>query len=141
MARWKRTIDIDAAPARVWTVMADVSRWPEWTESILSVDEVSDSFGPDGTAMVHPRGQARSKYTVTRWEPGHGFDWETKSRGAVAVGGHWIEPNGEGRSRVTLSVEVRSPVATLLRPLLSRGVNGNLDLEAAGLKRRSEEAQ
>lgn len=138
MARWERSIEVEATPARVWNVMADVARWPEWTESILSVEEVSPDFGKGGTALVHAKGQSRSKFTVTTWEPGRGFDWETKSRGATAVGGHWIEPAGEGRSRVTLSVEVGGMVATLLKPLLSKGVNGNLEMEAAGLKRRSE---
>ena len=43
MARWERSIEIEATPAHVWGVMADVSRWPEWTDSILSVEDVTRS--------------------------------------------------------------------------------------------------
>ena len=138
MARWERAIDIEASPARVWAVMADVARWPEWTPSILSVEEVSPDFGLGGTAMVHARVAPRSKYTVTRWEPGLGFDWETKVRGAKSVGGHWIEPRGEGKSRVMLSLEVKGIAGFLGRPFISKGISESLRQECEGLKARSE---
>lgn len=138
MARWERTIEIDAPPARVWAVMADVARWPEWTPSIESVEEASPDFGLGGTAMVKAKVAPLSKYTVTRWEPGRGFDWETKVRGATSVGGHWIEPNGEGKSRVTLSLEVRGIAGFLGRPFISRGIRESLEHECEGLRRASE---
>jgi len=141
MAHWERSITIEATPARVWTVMSDVARWPEWTASIRSVEEVTPpGLGDGGTAVVDAVGAPRSKYTVTRWEPGHGFDWETKVRGVRTIGGHWVEPAGEGRSRVTLAIDVKGLAGTLFRPLLSRTMNRNLGMEAEGLKRRSEEA-
>lgn len=140
MARWEHSIDINATPARVWAIMANVARWPDWTESIISVDEVTPDFGAGGSAMVHAKGQARSRFTVTKWEPDRGFDWETKSRGARAIGGHWIEDTGGGRSRVTLSIDIPGPVAVLARPFIAGGIKRNLKLESEGLKRRSEAA-
>ena len=140
MARWVRSIEIEATPAHVWNVMADVASWPEWTESILSVEEVSQPFGTGGSALVQARGPATSVFRVTRWEPGRGFDWETRARGATAIAGHWIEPAGAGRSTATLSVTIPGIVAAVLKPLLGRGIQRNLTMEAEGLKRRSEAA-
>ncbi len=138
MARWERSIEIEATPAHVWGVIADVSRWPEWTGSILSVEDVSHPFGAGGKALVHALGQPKSVFRVNHWAPGQGFDWETKARGATAVAGHWIEPAGAGRSKVTLSITIPGPLAALLRPVLGRGIERNLAMEADGLKRRSE---
>jgi carbon monoxide dehydrogenase subunit G len=46
MARYKRTVQINAAPAIVWFVLADIERWPEWTPSILKIIREGDgSFG------------------------------------------------------------------------------------------------
>ena len=138
MARWEQTIEIEAAPARVWAVMADVAKWPEWAESILSVTDVTSDFGLGGSAMVHAKGTPKSRFTVTRWEPGRGFDWASKVMGATSVGGHWIEGAGGGRSKVTLSIDVGGPIAALLKPIIGRGIKRNLGMEATGLKQRSE---
>jgi hypothetical protein len=138
MAQWERRIEIEAPPVRVWNVLADVASWPAWTESILSVEDVSEGFGQGGTATVHARGTPKSRYTVTAWEPGRGFDWETKARGARAIARHWIEGAGEGRSSVALTVEIPGPLAVLVKPFISRGIVANLETEAAGLKKRGE---
>lgn len=138
MPRWEHHIEIEAPPARVWNVLADVGKWPEWTDSILSVEDVSPEFALGGTAVVHARGTPKSKYTVTRWEPGVGFDWETKARGARAIAGHWIAGAGEGHSSVTLAVELPGLMAALFKPFIGRGIKENIRTEAAGLKRRSE---
>ena len=138
MAQWEHRIEIEAPPVRVWNVLSDVASWPEWTDSILSVADVSEAFGLGGTATVHARGTPKSRYTVTTWEPGRGFDWETKTRGARAIASHWIEGAGEGRCTVTLTVEIPGPLAVLFKPFISRGIVENLETEAAGLKARSE---
>lgn len=138
MARWQRSIEIEATPARVWNVIADVGHWPEWTPSILSVEDISEPFEAGGTATVQALGTPKSHYRVTRWEPGHGFDWQTKTRGTTATASHWVEPAGEGRSTATLTLEVPGIVAAVFKPFLGRTINRNLEMEANGLKRRSE---
>jgi uncharacterized membrane protein len=139
MARWETSIEIDAPAEQVWAVMSDVERWPKWTESIVSVNEVTSEFGMDGSAVVEAKGAPKSRWTVTRWEPSRGFDWATKAMGATTVGGHWIEGRGNECS-VTLSIEVKSPLAAILRPFLSRRIVGNMRMEAEGLKRGAESA-
>ena len=138
MPRWERSIEINAPTERAWEVISDVARWPEWTASILTVERPDGDFGMGSEAVVHAMGTPKSRFVVTRWEPGRGFDWETKVRGARSVGEHWIEPGEPGKCRVTLSVVVTGAVAALLKPLIGRTIRRNLDMEAEGLKRRSE---
>ncbi len=119
--------------------MSNVAKWPEWTASIVSVNEVSPEFGIGKSAVVDAKGTPTSRWTVSRWEPGKGFDWVTKVRGATTVGGHWIESVGD-RSRVTLTIEVNGPLVWMFKPFIGGRIRSNMALEAAGLKRESEKA-
>lgn len=140
MPRWEHSIDIHTTPERVWEVMSDIERWPEWTPSVLSVKKLSDGPLAHGTrAHVHAKGTPESTWTVSESIPAKSFTWGTKVRGAATTAGHIIEPAPSG-SRVTLSLEVRGIAAALFKPFLGRGIRENLRLEAEGLKRRSEEA-
>lgn len=140
MPRWEHSIAINATPDRIWQVMSDIERWPEWTPSVLSVKKLTDGPLARGTtARVHARGTPESTWTVSDSTPAKSFTWGTKVRGAVTSAGHVIEPTDSG-SRVTLSIQIGGIAATLLKPILRRGIRENLRLEAEGLKRRSEEA-
>lgn len=138
MPAWERTVEIDAPPSRVWEVMADVANWPKWTASILSVEAPSGPRGPGSTATVQAKGTPAARWTVTDWRSNEGFTWETKVRGAKTIAGHEIQPLGEGRSRVTLTLEVQGLMARLFKRFIAKQVEENLELESQGLKRECE---
>jgi len=134
----ERTIEISALPERVWTVMMDVERWPEWTESMKSVERLDGGdFGVGSKARLRIRRAPTSVYTVTELTPNRSFSWETKSAGIKGIATHIIEPDGNG-SKVTLSVDLLGMLATLMSPIIRRPSEENVKLEAEGLKRRSE---
>ncbi len=140
MPRWEQSIEINSTPERVWEVMADIERWPDWTPSIISVKDRTDGpFGTGTTATVRAKGTPESTWTVTEAELARSFTWETTVRGARTIAGHVIQRTPAG-SHVTLSVEIGGFAATLLKPILGRGIRQNLRLEADGLKRQSETA-
>jgi carbon monoxide dehydrogenase subunit G len=140
MARWERTIEINANPARVWQIMSDVSKWPEWTPSIESVDQIASNMAIGSEAVVKAKGTPKAKWRVTEWNPGQNFTWVTSVRGAKTVGEHIIQPDGEGRSKATLAIEVKGFMASLFKPMIAKTITGNLELESQGLKRRAEAA-
>jgi carbon monoxide dehydrogenase subunit G len=140
LAKYERTIEINAEPSAVWLVIADVERWPEWTPSILSVVRIAPGpFGLDSTARVRPRGFRESVLHVTEFSPGRSFTWEgSGGPGLRIVMSHVVAPADSG-SRVTLTVAAAGPAALLVGWLVARMSKRNVDIEAESLKRRIEE--
>ena len=135
----ERTVNINAPPDRVWAVMKDVERWPEWTESMKNVERLDTgdfALGSKAKLKIH-RSPNANVWTVTELSPSRSFTWETNSGGVKGVAKHVIEPNGSG-SKVTLTVDLSGPVATIFSPIIAGQSRKNVDMEAEGLKRRSE---
>ena len=127
---------IDAPPDKVWEVMVDVARWPEWTPTIDSVKlgrgrplEVGD------WAEVRQPKLPRARWTVTEMVSGRRFTWEAKGPGMTTVARHEVVPEGTG-SEVTLSIEQRGPVGAVAALVWRRLTQRYIDLEAESLDRR-----
>jgi hypothetical protein len=94
-----RTVHIDAPPARVWEVMRDVERWPEWTPSAINVERHDDGELRVGSAAtLELRGASpTARWVVTQLEEGRGFWWVSSPRFRPSVaGGHEVAPDGAG---------------------------------------------
>ena len=138
----ERTINISAPPERVWAVMMDVERWPEWTESMKSVERLdSGEFGVGSKARVKiRRSPSANVWTVTELTPNRSFTWETNSGGVKGIATHIIEPDSND-SKVTLTVDLSGIFATLFGPMIAGASRQNVEMEAEGLKRRAESLQ
>jgi uncharacterized membrane protein len=140
MATYRMSVEIDAPPERVWDVLTDVERWPEWTSSMTSVEALDD-----GPLAVGSRAKVKQPrvppivWTVIELRPGESFTWVARSPGALSIARHDVVPVADAtRSRVTLGVEQRGPVGWVAGLLLARMTRRYVDTEAAGLKRRVE---
>ena len=135
------SVEINATPDKVWLVMADVQRWPEWTKSMTSVQRLDQgAFGAGSRARIRQPRLPAMIWRVTEFEPGRSFVWETRSLGARTVAGHRVVANGRNGSTVTLTVRQTGPLARLFSPWTSKIVRRYMQMEAQGLKRRSESA-
>jgi hypothetical protein len=133
---FSRAIEIPAPPALVWSIMADVSRWPEWTSSVLRVSLLSGDQLSVGSRMriLQPK-LPSTVWRVTELNRGANFTWISRAPGVTVSARHMVEPIDLG-VRATLSISYEG----LLGGLLARWV-GNLnerylELEAEGLKKR-----
>ena len=97
----RTSIDVAASPDRVWEVLVDVERWPEWTDSVRSVRPLD--AGPLAVGSRVEVSQPRiptGTYTVTALEPGCAFTWEQRQPGSTVSAQHECAPLSGGGTRV-----------------------------------------
>jgi uncharacterized membrane protein len=138
MKHYETSIDIDAAPAEVWAVMRDVERWPEWTASVTSVR--LRNGGPLGfghRAVIRQPRLPPAFWRVTELDEGRGFTWVSGVPGMRVVARHRVEPSATG-ARATLSIRYDGLLGAVLARMTDKLNRSYLQMEAEGLKRRSE---
>ena len=130
-----RTIEIPAPPPLVWSVMVDVARWPEWTQSISRVELLSRGpLSVGSRARIHQPKLPPALWQVTELNPGANFTWISRAPGVQVTARHAVAMVAVGTC-ATLSIHYQG----LLGGLLARWV-GSLNerylmLEADGLKK------
>jgi uncharacterized protein YndB with AHSA1/START domain len=134
------SIEISAPAPTVWDVFTDVERWSEWTasiEHIVPLDgpgiEVGNRF-----EIKQPR-MSKLVWEVTEVDPGTSWTWRQRSPGATTLATHEVVPRGPGQTLVRQRIDQRGPVGVLFGVLTRRLTKRYLDLEAEGLKARSEQ--
>lgn len=140
MKEFSVSIDIAAPAERVFAVMTDVERWPEWTPSVTRVDRLDGGPFAVGSRVrvVQPK-LPPAVWRATALIEGRGFTWVSSAPGLRVTAHHRVEPTGAG-SRATLAIQYAGLFGPLLA-WLTRDINDRyLGLEAAGLKARSEGA-
>jgi hypothetical protein len=133
-------VDIDAASEKVFAILCDVERWPDWTSTMISVRRVeSGAFAVGSTARVRQPRLRPAVWLVTQFEHNRNFTWDTRSPGLRMTAGHSIEPHGTG-TRVVLSFELSGFIAPLVSRLYGGLIERYINTESQGLKKRSESA-
>lgn len=134
------SIDIAASPHRVWTVMSEVERWPEWTASVTSIKRLTPGpFAVGSKALIRQPKFPPALWVVTAIEPNRSFTWRSGAPGVYVFAHHSIEPTATG-SRVTLSLRYNGWLGGLIGRMTAGITNRYLAMEANGLKQRAEAA-
>ena len=133
-------IDIAASPALVWEVFSDVERWPEWTASVTTLRALD---GP-GLAVgkrfeiKQPR-LPRLVWEVTQLVEGASWTWEQRSPGGRTIASHEVTGTDGARTLVRQRLDQQGPIGALVARLMRGTTKRYLELEAQGLKARSEQ--
>lgn len=155
--RLETTVEIDAPPEQVWAILCDVERWPEWTSTVTSAKRLdAGDLAPGSKVRLKQPKLLPAVWEITELEPAASFNWTTKAPGVTTVAEHWLEAiadtgmaattstddaTGSGtatRTRVHGVLTQSGPLASLLRPVLTRLTQRYLDIETAGLKQHAE---
>jgi uncharacterized membrane protein len=133
-------IEVAAPPERVYAIIEDVERWPDWTASVSRVKKLDAAPLAVGSRVeIRQPKLPKAVWRVTALEVGRGFEWEASGPGVHSVAGHWVNPSGAG-SRVRLFVRSTGPATWVLGWWMRRITDRYVRMEAEGLKRRAESA-
>lgn len=139
--RFEQSIDIDAGQQRVWDVLTDLEAWPQRIETVDAVELLTP--GPVGAGsrvrLKQPK-LGEGTWEVTVWEPPSYFAFRQQSGGITSVAGHRVESLDEGRSRLTLTLEMRGLLVGVVAVFFKGLTNRYMTIEAQGMKRAAESA-
>ena len=139
--RFEQSIDIDAGQQRVWDVLTDIEAWPQRIETVDVVELLTPA--PVGQAsrvrLKQPR-LPEGTWEVTAWEAPSFFEWRQKTSGVTSVAGHRVQALEEGRSRLTLTLEMRGLLVPVVGLFYKDLTNRYMTIEAEGMKRAAESA-
>jgi uncharacterized protein YndB with AHSA1/START domain len=140
MPTFRIAVDVQAPVERVWAVMADVERWPEWTASMRRVERLDKGPLAAGSRVrIKQPKLPGGVWTVTEVRAPNTFSWVLRSPGVVATGTHSVWPAPAG-SRVEFALAFTGLLAGLVARIGRRLTERYLELESQGLKRRCEGA-
>jgi uncharacterized membrane protein len=134
------SVEIDAPAQLVWEVFSDVQGWPEWTASVTSL------VGKDGANLavgqrfsIKQPGMSKLVWKVTEIDHGSSWTWVQRSPGVLVTARHHVVARTDGRTLVRQQLEQRGVLGALVGRLMVKKTKRFLQLEAQGLKARSEE--
>jgi uncharacterized membrane protein len=130
-----REVDIDAPPERVWTLLEDVRRLPEFSSSTLEVRDAPERLTAPGQGYTQVGRLLGKKYT-SRWtvvdlEPGR----RIRSEGTVGPGVRYcltqeLQGRGPDKTRLSVVMDYSLPGGPLGRLAAKAGIEARATREA-----------
>jgi uncharacterized membrane protein len=139
--RFAQSIDIDASRQRVWDVLSDLEAWPQRIETVDVVELLTPTpVGESSRVRLKQPKLPEGTWDVTVWDAPSYFEWRQKSGGVTTVAGHRVEALAEGRSRLTLTLDMRGLLVPIVALFYKGMTNRYMTIEAQGMKRAAESA-
>ncbi len=137
------SIVIDASPAAVMGVIADLPAYPDWSDGITQVTVLAvyeDDNRPADARFVLDSGAIKDTYELEYdWDDDRSVSWTlTKGDMLTAMDGAYdLKDNGDGTTTVhyRLSVDVKIPMIGMIKRKAERVI---VDTALKGLKKRVE---
>ena len=134
------SVEIDAPAQLVWEVFSDVERWPDWTASVSSLIARNGAGLAVGKRFaIKQPGMSKLVWKVTEIDPGSSWTWVQRSPGVRVSARHWVIPQPDGRTLVCQQLDQGGVLGALVGRLMVKKTKRFLELEANGLKARSEQ--
>jgi len=137
--RTVETLVTSASPQVVWSVLADVEHWCDWTPTVTEVKALNGTGLKVGAKyrVVQPN-LTPATYEVTEYVPNRRFTWVQKFAGGAMIPDHRVAA-GDGATRVELSFLSKGLVANVVGSLFSRTIRDYVATEARSLKKHCDD--
>jgi ribosome-associated toxin RatA of RatAB toxin-antitoxin module len=137
------SIDIEASPAHVMAVIADLEAYPQWTDGLTSVEVLSvyeDDGRPAEARFSLEAGPIQDVYDLEYdWDGDQAVSWHLLTGQMLTAmdGTYELTPTGAEGTRVTyrLTVDVKMPMIGMLKRKAEKRI---VDTALKGLKKRVE---
>jgi carbon monoxide dehydrogenase subunit G len=107
-----QSIEINRSPEDVFAYIDDLERHGEWQSQIISVTRETEGPTRVGTRATDlrrvPGGKQAVTYEITEHDPPRKASFRGVNGPVRPVGTVTVEPAGEGRSKVTLELDLQS---------------------------------
>src|ERR671916_299165 len=139
--RFEKSIDVNAPQQRVWDVLSDLEAWPRRIDTVETVERLTPAPLAKGSRvrLKQPR-LPEGVWEVTVWDAPSYFEWIQKTGGVTSVAGHRVDALGDGRARLTLTLDMRGFLIPVIALFYKGLTNRYMNLEADGMKRAAEAA-
>src|SRR5829696_10143096 len=138
---FEQSIDIGARQQRVWEVLSDLEAWPQRLETVDVVELLTHAPVGEGSRvrLKQPK-LPEGTWEVTVWDAPSYFEWTQKTGGITSVAGHRVEALGEGRARLTLTLDMRGFLIPVVALFYKGLTNDYMTREVEGMKQAAESA-
>ena len=137
--RFEQSIEIDAPPQRVWDVLSDFEAWPGRIETVDAVEILTPPpIGAGSRVRLKQPKLPEGTWEITAWDPPASFEWRQRESGVTSIAGHRVEALGVGRTRLTLTLDMRGILIPIMGRFYRDLTNRYMRLEAEGMKRGAE---
>ena len=137
------SIVIDASPAAIMAVIADLAAYPQWSDGITAVEVLSryeEDDRPADARFTVDSGMIKDTYELEYdWEDDFSVSW-TLAKGEMLTaldGSYRLTDNGDRSTSVAyqLAVDVKMPMIGMLKRKAEKVI---IDTALKGLKKRVE---
>ena len=140
MSDFRYEVEIRVSPARVWSVLLDVERWPEWTTSVTRIQRLEVGAVSMGSRVRIWQPRLRpAVWCVTSLDDRRRiFAWTTRAFGVKIIGRHQVEALKNGFTRLCLSIEYSGALSAVVTRFYGDLSRDYIAREANGLKKFCE---
>ncbi len=112
MFNYSHSIETPAAPAAIWALYSEVSRWPLWDHDVAGV-VLNGPFSAGTTGTLQITGQPLLPIHLTEVTPNASFSDETAmpDAGILITFVHTLDPLAGDGTRITHTVTISGPAA------------------------------